>query len=166
LWYASLWVEIIPIYDRPALITGVAHLAGNHLAGYANFHGIVVHIGELGGDLRAFVQLDPIVGLGIGAAILGIVWKSTQEIWHRIMDAVDLELHEEFRHNASHVPRVLDVHGRRSAGWDIAYLYGEMQITANCQQTTLQSYMISEEACHRLFHEMPALLEVVVHVDP
>lgn len=45
-------------------------------------------------------------------------------------------------------------------------LYGEMHITVNCQLSTLQSHFIAEEVRHSLFHKLPALVEVVVHVDP
>jgi divalent metal cation (Fe/Co/Zn/Cd) transporter len=112
-----------------------------------------------------FSLLDPIVGLGIGAAILGIVWKSAQDMWHRMMDAVDPEVHEEFRHIASHIPGVFNVHNT-AIRWLGHRLYGEMHITVNCQQTTLQSHFISEEVRHSLFHKLPALVEVVVHVNP
>jgi len=50
------------------------------------------------------------VVLGIGTAALGIVWKSAQEMWHRMMDAVNPELHAEFKHTDSHVSGVMDVH--------------------------------------------------------
>ena len=33
--------------------------------------------------------LDPIIDLGIGAAIPVIVWTSAREIYYRVMDAVD-----------------------------------------------------------------------------
>jgi cation diffusion facilitator family transporter len=128
------------------------------------FTSLAVLAGAIGVWL-GFPLLDPIVVLGIGVAILGIVWKSAQDMWHRMMDAVDPEIHEEFRHTASHVPGVLDVH-HTAIRWLGPRLYGEMNITVNCQQTTLQSHFIAEEVHHSLFHKLPALVEVVVYVDP
>lgn len=108
---------------------------------------------------------DPIVGLGIGVAILGIVWKTAQDMWQRMMDAVDPEIYGEFKHTASHVSGVMDVHNT-AIRWLGHRLYGEMHITVNCQLSTLQSHFIAEEVRHSLFHKLPALVEVVVHVDP
>ena len=112
-----------------------------------------------------FPLLDPLIGLGIGIVILGIVWKSAQDMWHRMMDAVDPELYEEFKHTASPVPGVMDVHNA-AIRWLGHRLYGELHITVDCHQTTLQSHFIGEEVRHRLFHAIPALEEVVVHIDP
>lgn len=112
-----------------------------------------------------FPLFDPIIGLGIGVAILGIVWKTAVDMWHRMMDAIDPEIYEEFSHTASHVNGVMDVHNT-AIRWLGHRLYGEMHITVNCQLTTLQSHSIAEEVRHSLFHKLPALVEVVVHVDP
>jgi cation diffusion facilitator family transporter len=112
-----------------------------------------------------FPLFDPIIGLGIGIAILGIVWKTAVDMWHRMMDAIDPEIYEEFSHTASHVSGVMDVHSP-AIRWLGHRLYGEMHITVNCQLSTLQSHFIAEEVRHSLFHKLPALVEVVVHVDP
>ena len=128
------------------------------------FTSLAVLVGAIGVWL-GFPLLDPIIGLGIGIAILGIVWKSAQEMWHRMMDAVDPELYEEFKHSASHVPGVMDVHNA-AIRWLGHRLYGELDITVDCHQTTLESHFIAEEVRHRLFHATPALVEVVVHIDP
>lgn len=112
-----------------------------------------------------FPLFDPIVGLGIGIAILGIVWKTAREMWHRMMDAVDPQIHEEFEHTASHIPGVMDVHNT-AIRWLGHRLYGELHVTVDCQLTTLQSHFIAEEVRHRLFHKLPALVDVVVHIDP
>jgi cation diffusion facilitator family transporter len=112
-----------------------------------------------------FPLFDPIVGLGIGAAILGIVWKTAREMWHRMMDAVEPEIHDDFKHTASYVEGVMDVHST-AIRWLGHRLYGELHITVHCQQTTLQSHFIAEEVRHRLFHKLPALAEVLVHTDP
>src|SRR5512138_1445132 len=141
-----------------------ALVADGYHARTAGFTSLAVLAGAVGVWL-GFPLLDPIIGLGIGLTILVIVWKSAQDMWHRMMDAVDPEIFEEFRHTASHVPGVLDVHST-AVRWLGHRLYGEMHITVDCQQSTLQSHFVAEEVRHRLFHEFPALVEVVVHTDP
>ncbi|MEW5939572.1 MAG: cation diffusion facilitator family transporter [Chloroflexota bacterium] len=145
-------------------IGSAALVADGYHARTDGFTSLAVLAGAIGVWL-GFPLLDPIVGLGIGAAILGIVWKSAQEMWQRMMDAVDPEIYEEFRRSASRVPGVMGVHNT-AIRWLGHRLYGEMHITVNCQQTTLQSHFIAEEVRHTLFHQIPALAEVVVHADP
>ncbi|MBI5823306.1 MAG: cation transporter [Chloroflexi bacterium] len=145
-------------------IGSAALIADGYHARTDGFTSLAVLAGAVGVWL-GFPLLDPIIGLGIGAAILGIVWKTAQDMWHRMMDAVDPEIHEDFKHTASHVSGVMDVHNT-AIRWLGHRLYGEMHITVNCQQTTLQSHFIAEEVRHSLFHKLPALVEVVVHTDP
>ena len=145
-------------------IGSAALVADGYHARTDGFTSLAVLAGAIGVWL-GFPLLDPIIGLGIGAAILVIVWKSAMDIRYRIMDAVDPEIMAEFRHTASHVSGVLDVHNT-AIRWLGHRLYGEMHITVDCQQTTLQSHFIAEEVRHRLFHKLPALGEVVVHIDP
>ena len=63
------WPKLIPIYNEPSFVPIVTHLAGNHLDRHADLDGIVVYIGQLGGDHRSFVQFDEGYGVG-GAAIV------------------------------------------------------------------------------------------------
>ncbi len=145
-------------------IGSAALIADGYHARTDGFTSLAVLAGAIGVWL-GFPLLDPIIGLGIGIAILGIVWKTAQEIWHRMMDAVDPEIYEEFKHIASHVNGVMDVHGA-AVRWVGHRLWGEMHVTVNCMLTVLQGHFIVEEVRHALFHEFPALIEVVVHADP
>jgi len=145
-------------------IGSAALVADGYHARTDGFTSLAVLAGAIGVWL-GYPLLDPIVGLGIGVAILGIVWKTAQEMWYRMMDAVDPELHEEFNHTASQTQGVMDVH-HTAIRWVGHRLYGELHITVNCQQTTLQSHFIAEEVRHSLFHKLPALVDVIVHTDP
>ena len=100
-----------------------------------------------------------------GIAILGIVWNSARDMWHRMMDAVDPELYEEFKHIASHVDGVMDVHST-AIRWVGHRQRAEFHIIVNCQMPTCQSHAIAENVRHELFHALPALADIMVHVDP
>jgi cation diffusion facilitator family transporter len=145
-------------------INSAALVADGFHARTDGFTSLAVLVGAIGAWL-GFPLLDPIIGLGIGAVILGIVWKSAKEMWFRMMDAIDPEIHSEFIDIASQVAGVMDVHST-AIRWQGHRLYGEMHITVDCQQTTMQSHFIAEEVRHRLFHQLPALVDVVVHIDP
>lgn len=145
-------------------IGSAALVADGYHARTDGFTSLAVLAGAIGVWL-GFPLFDPIVGLGIGIAIIGIVWKTARDMWQRMMDAVEPEIHEEFSHTASHVAGVMDVHST-AIRWLGHRLYGELHITVDCQLTTLQSHFIAEEVRHSLFHKLPALVEVVVHTDP
>jgi cation diffusion facilitator family transporter len=145
-------------------INSAALIADGYHARTDGFTSLAVLAGAIGVWL-GYPILDPLVGLGIGIAILGIVWKSAREMWHRIMDAVDPELYEEFNHIASHVDGVKDVHST-AIRWVGHRLWGEMHVTVDCQQSVLEGHAITEEVRHALFHKFPAMVEVVVHADP
>lgn len=145
-------------------INSAALVADGYHARTDGFTSLAVLAGAIGVWL-GYPILDPLVGLGIGIAILGIVWKSAREMWHRIMDAVDPELYEEFKHSASHVDGVMDVHST-AIRWVGHRLWGEMHVTVDCQQSVLEGHFITEEVRHALFHKFPAMVEVIVHADP
>lgn len=136
---------------------------GNH-ARADGFTSLAVLAGAIGVWL-GYPLLDPIVGLGIGVAILVIVWKSGRDMYDRVMDAVDPEITRSVEDVASKVDRVMDVH-------DIAIRWlghrqrAELHITVDCQMPTCESHHIAERVRHDLFHTMPALADVIVHVDP
>lgn len=145
-------------------IGSAALIADGYHARTDGFTSLAVLAGAIG-VWMGFPLLDPIIGLGIGIAILGIVWKTAQDMWHRMMDAVEPEIYEEFKHIATHVDGVMDVHGA-AIRWVGHRLWGEMHITVDCNLTVLQGHFITEEVRHALFHEFPALVEVIVHADP
>lgn len=145
-------------------IGSAALIADGYHARTDGFTSLAVLAGAIGVWL-GYPILDPLIGLGIGIAILGIMWHTARDMWHRMMDAVDPEMYEEFKHVASHVNGVMDVHSA-AIRWVGHRLWGEMHVTVSCDLTVLQGHFITEEVRHALFHEFPALVEVVVHTDP
>lgn len=108
---------------------------------------------------------DPVVGLAIGVAILAIVRDTAREIWHRLMDTMDPEIIATIEHSVSHVEGVQSIHDTR-ARWIGHRLHAELHVEADCDLTLAASHRIAEEVRHALFHELPALSQVVVHMDP
>jgi cation diffusion facilitator family transporter len=145
-------------------IGSAALIADGYHARTDGFTSLAVLAGAIGVWL-GYPILDPLVGLGIGIVIIGIVWKTARDMWHRMMDAVDPEIYEEFKHIAKHVDGVMDVHSA-AIRWVGHRLWGEMHITVDCKLTVLQGHFITEEVRHALFHKFPALVEVIVHADP
>jgi len=108
---------------------------------------------------------DPLVGFIIGVAILWIGWGAGGEMWLRMMDAVDPSLSKRIDTVARSVEGVIDVH-------DIALRWlghrqrGEVHIVVDGELPTYASHRIAEEVRHALFHALPALVDMTVHIDP
>ena len=72
-------------------------------------------VGGAIGVWLGFPLADPIIGLLITVAILGIVWQSAKSVLTRMLDGVDPAMVDEIRHAAEHVPgvvKILDVKAR------------------------------------------------------
>ena len=136
---------------------------GNH-ARTDGFTSLAVLAGAIGVWL-GYPLLDPIVGLGIGIAILVIVWNSARDMYYRVMDAVDPEITQLVEKTVSKVQDVMDVHDV-AIRWVGHRQRAEFHITVDCQMPTCQSHSIAENARHELFHTLPALADITVHVDP
>lgn len=112
-----------------------------------------------------FPLADPLVGLGIGIAILFIVWESARDMYYRVMDAVDPQITALVEKTVAKVPDVMAVQDVRIR-WVGHRQRAELHITVDCQMTTCDSHEVAEAVRHDLFHELPALVDVTIHVDP
>jgi cation diffusion facilitator family transporter len=158
--------ELVAIYRiRTGKQIGSAALVadGNH-ARADGFTSLAVLAGAIGVWL-GYPLLDPIVGLGIGVAILVIVWKSAQDMYYRVMDAVDPEITKSVERIASKANGVMEV-GNVAIRWVGHRQRTELHITVDCQMPTCESHRIAEQVRHDLLHAMPALADVTIHVDP
>ena len=103
---------------------------------------------------------DPIVGLLITLAILGIVRQSGKLVLTRLLDGVDPEVTDEIRHAAGHVPGAKSVTEVR-ARWSGPELHAEVEPNLS----VAEGHAVAPEA-HRLLHGLGYLRRAVIHVDP
>lgn len=136
---------------------------GNH-ARTDGFTSLAVLAGAIGVGL-GYPLLDPIIGLGIGIAILVVVWNSARDMYYRVMDAVEPEVTESVIRIASKVKDVMEV-ANVAVRWVGHRQRAELHITVDCQMPTCESHRIAENVRHDLVHAMPALADVTIHVDP
>jgi cation diffusion facilitator family transporter len=145
-------------------INSAALVADGYHARTDGFTSLAVLAGTIGAWF-GYPLLDPLVGLGIGAAILVIVWRTGREIWLRIMDAVDPQITDLVERTAAKTEDVMNVH-KVAVRWVGHRQRAELHIIVDCQLPTCESHRIAETVRHELFHAMPALVEATVHVDP
>ena len=112
-----------------------------------------------------FPVADPLVGLGITAAILRIVWQSGRVVFSRLVDGVDPEVIEEIARIAQDTPGVEESSEVR-ARWLGHRLQAEVNVAVDPALNVEQAHEIAREVRHRLLHRLRYLSDAVVHVDP
>ena len=145
-------------------IGSAALVADGYHARTDGWTSLAVLIGAVGVWL-GYPLADPIVGLIIAAAILGIVWKSGKTVFTRLLDGVDPQVIEEIRHAVGHVPGVESVAEVR-ARWLGHRLRAEVNVAVDPKLSVAEGHAIAREVNHRLLHELRYLDMAVVHVDP
>lgn len=145
-------------------IGSAALVADGYHARTDGWTSLAVLLGAIGVWL-GYPLADPIVGMFITLAILGIVWQSGKLVFTRLLDGVDPELVEEVRHAASHVPGVEDVTEVR-ARWSGHELHAEVNVAVQPRLSVAEGHAIAREVNHRLLHQLGYLRRAVIHVDP
>jgi cation diffusion facilitator family transporter len=129
---------------------------------------LAVLFGALG-VLAGWELADPLIGGLITFAILFIVKDSAVMVWARLMDAVDPDVLAQLEHETSEfVEEHADVYAVDSIRmrWLGHKLQADLNLHVDGDLPTSRSHELVEALRHDLFHEMPHLGAVVVHVDP
>lgn len=145
-------------------IGSAALVADGYHARVDGWTSLAVLAGALGVWL-GFPLADPLVGLGITAAILGIVWQSARAVFTRMLDGVDPDVIEELSHAVHHVAQVEDVTDVR-ARWLGHRLHAEVSIAVKPDLTVAEAHAVALEVHHQLLHHVPHLAAATIHVDP
>jgi cation diffusion facilitator family transporter len=125
---------------------------------------LAVVVGAIGAAL-GWQLADPIVGLVITVAILGIVRTAARDIYRRLMDAVDPDLVDEVEHVLGHVDGVERVDSVRIR-WIGHELHAEVDIVADAALRLDDAHEIALTAERDLVEEIPRLTRATIHVDP
>jgi cation diffusion facilitator family transporter len=118
-----------------------------------------------GGVAAGFRLADPLVGLVITVAILGVLRQAAREVFGRLMDAVDPELLDQVEAVIGSTPGVLEV-GEVKLRWIGHSLRAECQVAVDPHLTIVQAHQIAEHTEHQLLHEIRRLAAATVHADP
>jgi cation diffusion facilitator family transporter len=145
-------------------IGSAALIADGYHARTDGWTSLAVLVGALGVYL-GFPKADPIIGLVITVAILGIVWQSVKTVLSRMLDGVEPEVLDAVRHAAEHVPGVRGLTDVR-ARWVGHRLRAELSITVSPELTVERGHELAKEVEHQLRHHLKFLSGVIVHVDP
>ncbi len=141
-----------------ALVADVLHARTD------GFTSLGVLVGVIGVAL-GWPWTDPLIGIIIGLAILVVVRNTARDMWYRLMDAVDPAVGRSIVETARRIPGVLAVHDV-TVRWLGHRQRAELNVDVAADLSVVQSHQIAEAVRHDLFHALPALVEVSVHVDP
>lgn len=128
------------------------------------FTSLAVVVGAIG-VAAGFPAADPIMGLLITVAILGVLRTAARDIYRRLMDSVDPGLVHQVETILARVDGVEQV-GPVRIRWVGHELRAEAIIVSDGQRPLAEAHAIAEEAHHRLLHEVPRLTEALIHSDP
>jgi len=106
-----------------------------------------------------------VIGLVITLAILAVLRQAAREVFRRLMDAVDPELVDRVESVLRATAGVRDV-GEVRVRWIGHALRAECEVVVDPQLSVVEGHRISEEAQHRLLHEVRRLTAALVHADP
>lgn len=145
-------------------IGSAALVADGYHARTDGWTSLAVLVGAIGVWL-GYPLADPVAGLLITAAILGIVWQSGKAVFTRLLDGVEPEIIDEVREVACRVPGVENVAEVR-ARWVGHRLYVEANIAVARELTVTEGHEIATEVNHQLLHHLSYLGAAAIHVDP
>lgn len=112
-----------------------------------------------------FPLADPIIGLLITIAILGIVWQSARAVITRTLDGLDPAVTAEIRHAAEHVPGIASVTDAR-ARWIGHKLHADVAIAVDNAAPLSAAMEIARALKQELLEHMPALRTANVTFEP
>ncbi|MFM8598618.1 MAG: cation diffusion facilitator family transporter [Mycobacterium sp.] len=158
--------ELVAVYRiRVGRRIGSAALVADGLhARTDGFTSLAVLLGA-GGVALGFPLADPIVGLIITVAILGVLRSAARDIFRRLMDGVDPGLVDLAETALAVEPGVTGVRSVRMR-WIGHRLHAEAELDIDPAVALADAHRIAHEAEHTLTHAVPKLSSALVHAYP
>ena len=115
------------------------------------------------GTLIGVPILDPIVGIVIAFAIVGITWNAVKAVWYRLMDAVDPHLVEHVEAHVREIDGVADIKTLRLR-WVGHRMYGVMTVLVNPETSLADSQQLTHDIQHEVGHVIPQMDEITIQI--
>jgi cation diffusion facilitator family transporter len=108
---------------------------------------------------------DPIIGLLISVAILGVLRTAARDVFRRLLDGVDPALVTEAEHALLDTPGVRGVELVRLR-WLGHSLHAEAKILIDPEITAGQAHELAHDAEDHLISHLPRIVEATIHASP
>lgn len=109
--------------------------------------------------------LDPIIGMLIGIAVIGIALQALRKVFYRLMDGVDPSIVNRVEHFAETVAGVESVESLR-VRWVGHRLFAELMVTIDETRSLVEGYSVVQNIRKSLFDAIPVMGEVVIGIQP
>lgn len=157
--------EIVARYRiRVGRQIGSAALVADGLHARADGFTSLAVLAGAGGVALGWPQADPVVGLLIAVAIVGVLWSAAKQVGARLMDAVEPELYERAKAEVEAVDGVRGIDEMRLR-WIGHTLRAEIGVTVDSGLTLSQAHEIAHHVEAHLL-ALPRLTAALVHVSP
>jgi cation diffusion facilitator family transporter len=128
------------------------------------FTSLAVVLGAIGVG-AGFRLADPLVGLLITVAILGVLRTAGREVFGRLLDAVDPQLVAEAERTLAHTTGVDEIRDIRLR-WIGHILHAEADITVSADLTLVQAHEVAHHAEAHLTRHLRRLGAATIHTSP
>lgn len=145
-------------------IGSAALVADGHHARTDGFTSLAVVAGAIGVAL-GWREADPVVGLVITAAITTVLVHAARDVQRRLMDGVDPDVVDEIERTTLGVEGIRGCDSIR-VRWVGHELHAELNVTVGADLSVADAHEITEVARHALFHGVPRLTAITVHMNP
>lgn len=145
-------------------IGSAALVADGHHARVDGFTSLAVAAGAAG-VWMGFELADPIVGIVVSVAILGVLRTAARDIYRRLMDAVDPELVAAIIARSESVDGVESV-GRCQVRWMGHRLRVDLEIEVDGDLSVARGHDVAVAVHSALVADISHLDDVHVHIDP
>lgn len=108
---------------------------------------------------------DPVIGVVIAIAIIGVLRSVVAQVGARLLDAVSPELVDSARHAVGDIHEVVSVDDLRIR-WVGHSLLAEVNVTVPAELTLLEGHDVAHHAEEHLLAALPRLSSAVVHISP
>ena len=108
---------------------------------------------------------DPVIGIVIAIAIVGVLRSVLIQVGSRLLDAVSPELVESARHAVSEIDEVIAIESLRIR-WVGHTLLADVDVTVPAHLSLLEGHDVAHHAEEHLLEVLPRLSSAVVHISP
>jgi cation diffusion facilitator family transporter len=144
---------------------GSAALVADGLHARADgFTSLAVLVGA-GGVAVGWQRADPIIGLVISVAILGVLRSAVRQIGARLLDAVDPGLVDQATDAVTSVDGIDGVRELRIR-WIGHTLRAEADVTVAADLSLSEAHDLAHHAEEHLLHRVPRLTAATIHASP
>ena len=157
-WVAQYRIRIGRRIGSAALVADGLHARTD------GFTSLAVLFGAAGVAL-GWRQADPIIGLVITVAILGVLRSAVRQVGARLMDAVDPGLVDQARAAVTSVAGISEVRELRIR-WIGHTLRAEVDVTVPAHLTVVEAHDLAHHAEAHLLDQVRRLTAATVHASP